>query len=150
MAHEPIEPSDKFLQMGKTWFASDKDMNDDDKLALLGHDGATLAGLKKTGRAKWKWAFRYLLTGSVSEKLSTVDEWKTQHEHASPFELVGTRRTSAGLAALDPDVDAVIVMSQDGEIVFWYKLNGGKNPVCLRFSRDLREPKELEVDLEHA
>lgn len=122
------------LQMGNNWLAQEKQLTSEDKLALLGHDGATLVKLNtKPEKPQWDWSFRHLLMLDVSDKWKKIAKWRKDDGGQSPFDWLGSRRMSAAMAALPGDIDAVIVISQDGDIVLWYA--DGNERICQRLTR---------------
>jgi len=106
---------DNFLQMGKPWELLGKEV--EDKVALISHDGATLLSVTADGTI---WCYRYLLTPEkVNNDIKSELQKIAYVEKTFPLSGAGTRRWSAGLAVFRDDIDAVIVISQDGDINCW-------------------------------
>ena len=84
---------------------------------LIAHDGATL--WDADGERRWPWTHRLLLVPDqhapgVRPFLQVggkSDDW--------PLKSKGTRRWNGALVAFREEVDALVVMSQDGDIHLW-------------------------------
>lgn len=111
-----------FIQLGAPWEFEELQQ---DKLALISHDGATIVW--KDGKGI-KMAYRQLLThenvGDVSEIIGSLQKkclWGNDPQF--PLLGAGTRRWNAALCALRNDVDMVVVISTDGDITCWWARN---------------------------
>jgi hypothetical protein len=105
----------KLHAMGKPWRLQDR-LDTDDLVALIGHDGATI---RKIGDKSWD--HRHLLTPETSqaELLDMFESHVKKQRGKWPLEYVGSRRWNAALMACHKNVEAVIVVSQDGDIHVW-------------------------------
>jgi hypothetical protein len=105
----------RFLQMGEPW--PFENLSSSDKAPLMAHDGATLVCLQNSEQ----YGYRYILTpdGISREVRDSLKNLSLCFESKSPLAGVGTRRWSAALAAFKRSVQAVIVVSQDGDITCW-------------------------------
>ncbi len=120
-----------FVSMGIPWKFGKK-IEDDDIEALMSHDGATV--VQRTSEAT-QWDFRFLLSADGINADRRCSFVKDVHKSDKKFLLsgAGARRWSAALTSLHPDVLAVIVISQDGDISFWTCINNKTVKMyCLR------------------
>jgi|GEM_PF-3654170 len=138
----------KFHAMGKPWRLRDR-LDTDDLVALIGHDGATI---RKIGDQNWD--HRHLLTPEPSQA-DLLGKFKNSVKEKNngkwPLENVGSRRWNAALMACHEDVEAVIVVSQDGDIHIW-NVKKGENKIHL-FMLELKAtgdeiapPLRVEID----
>jgi hypothetical protein len=108
-----------FTRMGIPWKFSN---NSQDIEALISHDGATvIQEVETTGSPDVEWSFRLLLSADdVSPEVRKALQ-EMAHDMSLDFPLsgAGSRRWSSALAAFREDVQAVIVISQDGDISCW-------------------------------
>ena len=105
----------QFIRMGVPWrFGNEVE----DVEALMSHDGATLI---RESPGKEEWQFRLLLSGdSLDERTKRkLEELALNAAQKTPLSGVGSRRWSAALAAFRDEVEAIVVISQDGDIVSW-------------------------------
>ena len=105
----------KVAEMGIPWrFKEATERDDDDIVALIAHDGATVRRLDQN-----LWQHRCWLTGN-DETLETLDKL---HEAAGedkwPLASKGSRRWSGAAVALHSAVKAVVIISVDGDIQVW-------------------------------
>ncbi|MBA3314915.1 MAG: hypothetical protein H0T47_16715 [Planctomycetaceae bacterium] len=108
----------RFEPMGTPWRPAGT-LTDDDLIALIGQDGATLHPLP-TG----EWEHRRLLTpdpASLDKLKRLAEQVAGSPEKRWPLEHKGSRRWSAALTAFQPSVAAVIVISQDGDVQIWHE-----------------------------
>jgi hypothetical protein len=108
------------VQMGRPWSLDDEDrgVTFEDRIALIGHDGASLRisdsqGADTTGD---HWTHRILLMSNEEARNNFEREKEEIRGH---LRTAGARRWSAALTALRKDIPAVIAISQDGDIQFW-------------------------------
>jgi hypothetical protein len=117
----------KFQSMGDSWKQIDSNESSEDVLALISQDGATLRILDNDGKDSDSWSYRNFLIPSdrtieLLEQIKSECNKKT-NKHVWPLIAKGSRRWSAAMTACHPDVDAVLVISQDGDIQLWYIKN---------------------------
>lgn len=104
-----------FKQMGESWEPSGEKLPED-ILALISQDGATLRVLEDD---LWKYKYRHFLIPSA-KTVELLEQIKNICDHHKwPLRAKGSRRWSAAIIACHMDVDAVIVISQDGDIQLW-------------------------------
>lgn len=123
-----------YTPMGKTLkFQSTGNDEDEliDRINLIAHDGASIVCLSEEEKGKpLEWMHRGYLLPSATEHESPRDlitqllnvqekEHETHVNGKHPLSLKGTRRWAAAVAALNPAVGMVIVISQDGDIHIW-------------------------------
>lgn len=129
----PDSDPSEFTSMGIPWQFSD---NPQDIEALMAHDGATI--LQEVSGGTPRWRFRLLLSGDgVSAQVQKVLE-----------ELLlgaGARRWSAALTAFRKGVQAVVVISQDGDISCWSTLTGSVEDAELYVLRRGERPARLSL-----
>jgi hypothetical protein len=110
-----------FSKLGNHWGIDD---NIEDKMALIGHDGATLV---QCGARRWGYRFFLSSDGTsqkIRSKLAELAEDKNIVDH--PLKSVGSRRWSAALASFTKEVLAVVVISQDGGMYCWFPNNNDR------------------------
>ena len=132
---EKKETAEKFVRMGRSWcLGKDGSLDSDDVLALMSHDGATIVCPEEFGDdavrlragdtgSDYHAVFRCLLPREAGQY-----EQLGQSVHDSedfPLASAGSRRWSSAVTAFTPDVQAVLVVSQDGDLQVW---RGGKDP----------------------
>lgn len=103
-----------FPEMGKAW--AFENLSLEDRIALIAHDGATARNIADTG---WKHRLLLLPDEVCSDVKKEIVEYSQNLGNKFPLSCVGSRRWSAAIAAFHPKVEAVIVISQDGDILCW-------------------------------
>ena len=117
------------MDMGRSWrLSKDGSLDSDDVLALMSHDGATIVWrgksaddavpLRASGSGSaYQAVFRCLLpheAGKYAELGQSVHD-----SEDFPLASAGSRRWSSAVTAFTPDVQAVLVVSQDGDLQVW-------------------------------
>ena len=99
---------------------------EDDRIALIAHDGATLHVMERDEQQAW--SHRRLLAPDERCFVAlqkTFESWENDNSGSEwPLRNKGSRRWSAAAMAFHPDVIAVVAISQDGGIQCWSELNG--------------------------
>ena len=101
-----------FSQLGSHW---DIDTSLEDRIALIGHDGATLVRL---GQPKWDYRFLLSSDGVPTAIRQGLEFFANNPKH--PLSSVGSRRWSAALASFKREVRGIVVVSQDGDMQCWF------------------------------
>lgn len=128
-----------FSKMGKAW--TFENLSLEDRIALIAHDGATARNMTNTD---WKHRLLLIPDGVCSDVKKEMVEYSQALENKFPLSCVGSRRWSAAMAAFHPAVKAVIVISQDGDILCWAnKLlkNTLKGALCLKLPQSGKAQK---------
>lgn len=115
-----IASNELFVSMGHP--LSVREWSVEDILAMMAHDGAAIY---KYADGQHQWRYRILLTShetpvGLVEELDKRARWARLTAGAQfPLAFKGSRRWSSALMAFRADVEAVIVISQDGELQLW-------------------------------
>ena len=98
------------------------DLSNEDLIALIAQDGASLRAIPKLGQVGRRWQHRRLLTPDKDADawLTALQEAARKQQQPWPLQFKGSRRWSAAMTAFHEDVNAVLVISQDGDIQIWH------------------------------
>lgn len=121
MTNEPMIRD--FIVMGKPWKLKDKP-TEEDLIALISQDGATIRLLDKHDWDAWYHRNLLIPDGRSLDLFKQIERVvKPRHQRKWPLIAKGARRWNAAIMACSVDIDAVMVISQDGDIQVWYVKN---------------------------
>jgi hypothetical protein len=124
----------QFHAMGFPWELENGNYEVEDLISLISHDGASVCLNCDSN----KWRFRKLLLPLnvphlLIELLSnhfknnfevkkgfTIRGENLEMENYCPLSFVGSRRWNGAISSLDENVFAVVIISQDGNIIVWH------------------------------
>ncbi|MCK4887748.1 MAG: hypothetical protein KAS96_10190 [Planctomycetes bacterium] len=143
----PLDKYDLFGSMGQA-LIFDK-MSQDDKIALISHDGSALHLLGNNDVAHWEFRkmlttdeiktevicqlfedfednFRESLLGIKKEEENEIPRNKIPEKEFCPLMFKGSRRWSGAMSVFHELIDLALIISQDGEMHLWYVKKEGK------------------------
>jgi hypothetical protein len=143
---EEKEIMKKFKSMGDSWKPTSGNELLEDVVALISQDGATLRILDNDEKESDSWKYRnFLIPSNQTIKLLNQIKNECDKKHSGnewPLIAKGSRRWSAAMTACHPDVDAVLVISQDGDIQLWHIKNSN-----YKFNRRETKVKVIEFPI---